>query len=108
MFFSGFAFGVLLCFVLLPLGIAKLYGDAPKINHAVMPVSKRKKNQIVISYSYIIPLAVLALLFAVIVGLQITKILATQGHGKFVYFSLSFPVFGFLIGYLYFKRMVKP
>ncbi len=111
MFFLGFIIGLLICFVAIPWAVTMLYSSSVKMknNHRKIPLPEKKnKNQIVISFSYIMPLAVMALLFAVVVGAQITKILAEQGHGNFVYFSLSFPVFGFLIGYLYFKKVVKP
>jgi hypothetical protein len=70
-------------------------------------LEESRRNQIILSYSYVFPLAIQTLLFSVVIGTQITRNLSEHGHGRIVYFSLSFPVFGFLIGYLFFKRTVK-
>lgn len=66
------------------------------------------REKTVISFSLLMPVIILSLLSAVIVGVRITKKLAEQGHGDFIYFALIFPSISFFIGYLYFKKMVRP
>lgn len=110
MFFMGFILGLVFCTVIIPWAITRLYLSSAKIRTDKSHNFSKQvfRNQTVISFSYIIPLAVSALAFAIIVGTRITRELSGQGHGDFIYFALVFPVFGFLIGYLYMKRMVKP
>ncbi len=110
MFFVGFVLGLAFFTVIIPWGMTKLYLSSEKIRTDKAKVLSQQifRKQTVISFSYIVPLAVSALAFAVIVGTRITRELSGQGHGDFIYFALVFPVFGFLIGYLYLKKMVKP
>lgn len=109
MFLIGFILGVVFFLALFPWAVSCLFKKTEKIKPQTdLPRRTESfKNQSVISFSFIMPIMTMALVFAVIVGARITKELFEQGHGDFVFFSLVFPTFSFLIGYLYLKKMVQ-
>lgn len=109
MFFIGYVIGAVVFLVLIPWWLGGLF----KKTEPNLPAKQREKKvelfrrQSVISFSFIIPIISLSLVFGVIVGARIAKDLFEQGHGDFVFFSLVFPIFSFLIGYLYLKKEVQ-
>lgn len=108
MFLAGFIIAIFLLIVCLPWLISRLFLTSEKLRPLgrVSEKTDTFKNQSVLSFGFIIPIMIMALVFSIIVGSRITKELVKQGHGEFIFFALVFPVFSFLIGYLYLKKQV--
>jgi len=66
------------------------------------------KSRAVISFSIILPFAALSFLVLTFMPMRIAQTQGLQGHFLFVWTSLVIPTVCFLIGFYYFRKVVKP
>ena len=79
------------------------FGAAP-IKPAQTPTMK---SRAVITFSVILPFAALAFLLLCFNAMNIAQSLHLEGHYRYVVEALLLPTVCFLIGYSYFKRLVR-
>jgi len=102
---------ILACFVTvvgLCYALASLYSKSqlqPKLRIKKKPPSL--SSRVIISFSVILPFSALSFVFMNFTAMKMAQSLAREGHIEFVLASLIIPSVCFLLGYLYFKRVVR-
>jgi hypothetical protein len=102
---------ILACFVSIVgvcYGLEHIYSKSqlrPKLRIKKMPPSL--SSRVIISFSIILPFSALAFVFMNFAAMKMAQSLARDGHTQFVIASLVLPAVCFLLGYLYFKRVVR-
>jgi sterol desaturase/sphingolipid hydroxylase (fatty acid hydroxylase superfamily) len=76
--------------------------------HRVLREPPELKKRAVITFSMVLPFAALSFLLLIFNPMNIAQSIHTEGHYGFVLEALLMPVICFLVGYCYFRRMVRP